>query len=342
MTSPTLRTKVAFWLLLGVSSAAVAEVVSGSAPFVLLTPWGLLVTLPVYLLHAIFLAGVVYRYAGALRLEPIYLAGTLFGLYEAYLTKVLWTPTWEPIPIRVGGVHVFETILLVLLWHPVLAFVVPLLLVETLATRSRLVVSGLPRGLRTRLAGRPRRAVAIGGLLLGLFQGSVVPDPVTALGSAVATSILLAAALLAWRRRVGPDRYTVGELLPAGRELVALGVLLAAMYVAYGAGLRPAHLPGLESQAAVWVLYLVFGALLLLRLRRDWRERWGPQPTGRVVPLREVIRYAAIYVSAVGVGTLLLRTIAPATYVVLYLVALAIGGAMLTWIARGLRRSSAA
>lgn len=288
------------------------------------------------------LAGVVYLSTGTLRLEAIYLAGTLFGLYEAYLTKVLWTPTWEPIPVRLGGVHVFETVLLVLLWHPWLAFVVPLLLVETLGTRSRLVLDGLPGGLRSRLTGHPGRVSVAGLLVLGLFQGSIYPDPSTALASALATSAVLAAALYTWRRRVGPDRYAVGELLPAGRELVALGVLLAAMYVAYGAGLRPAYLPGLGSQAAVWVLNLVFGALLVLRLRRDRRERRGSQPTGRVVPLREVIRYAAIYVLAVGVGTLLLRTIAPVTYVVLYLVALAVGGAMLAWIVRGLRGSSAA
>lgn len=340
MTSPSRREKLAFWLLLGLFSAAVPEAVSGSAPFVLFTPWGLFVTLPVYLLHAVFLAGLVYRYSGGLRFGSLYLAGALFGLYEAYLTKVLWAPTWDPIPVHAGGVYVLETVLLVLFWHPLMAFVVPLLVVEMLCTRSRIVLAGFPGGLRSRSSAWTGRTVAAGAVLLGLFQGTIVPNPVTALGSAVATSIVLAVAVLAWRRWVGADGYPLGELLPDRRELRMLGVLLAVMYVVYGAGLRREFLPGFASQATVWMLYLAFVALLVLRVRRDRRERQGPQPTGPVVPMRSTIRYAAGYVLAVGAGSLLLRSVSPAAFVVLYLIAFAVGGTVLVWIALGLRRPS--
>jgi hypothetical protein len=171
-----------------------------------------------------------------------------------------------------------------------------------------------------------------------LFQGTIVPDAVTALGSAAATSVVLAAALVAWRRRVGADRYAVDELLPDGRELRALGVLLAAMYVGYGAALRPEFLPGVAPQAAVWVLYLVVGSLLVLRLRRDRRSA-APTTAGRAVPLRSVAPFVAVYVLAIGAGSLLLRPVAPAAFVVLYLIAFAVGAATLTWIVRGLWRS---
>lgn len=263
----------------------------------------------------------------------------LFGLYEGYLTKVLWAPTWEPIPVLVGGVHVFETVLLVLFWHPLMAFVVPLIVVETLCTRTRLVTAGLPGPLRTRLFAHPGRAAAAGAVLLGLFQGTIVSDAVTALGSAAATSIVLAAALLAWRRRVGPDRYAVDELLPDGRELRALGVLLAAMYVGYGVALRPEFLPGVAPQATVWALYLVVGSLLVLRLRRD-RRSTAPSAAGGAVTFRSVAPYVAVYVLAIGAGSLMFRPVAPAAFVVLYLVAFAVGGTMLGWIVAGLRPAS--
>lgn len=333
------RTKLAFWLLLGLFSAALAEVVSGSSPFVLFTPWGLLVTLPLYLLHAVFLAGVVYRYSGALRLGSLYLAGGLFGLYEAYLTKVLWAPTWEPIPVRVGGVHVFETALLVLLWHPLFAFVLPLLLAETLCTRSRLVLGGLPTRVRAALGDR---RVAYGSLLLpAAFQGAVVPGAVTALLSTVGTSAALVLGVVVWRRRVGADRYAIGELLPAGRELPALGGVLAAMYVALGIGLRPEQLPGIGAQATVWLLYLVFGSLLVLRLRRD-RMVGRTAAASRRVPLRTVATFAAVYVLAVGASSLSLRPVAPALFVGLYVVTLVVGTSMLAWIVGGLWRTRGA
>ena len=333
--APPLRHKLAFWLLLGLFSAALAEVVSGSSPFVLFSAWGLLVTLPVYLLHAVFLAGVVYRYSGSLRLGSLYLAGALFGLYEAYLTKVVWAPTWDPIPVTAGGVFVFETASLVLLWHPLLSFVLPLLLVETLCTRSRLVLDGLPP--RVRAALRDRRAVLGGVALVGGFQGAVYPDAGTALLSALGTSVVLVLAVVAWRRRVGAERYAAGELLPAGRELLAVGSLLAVLYVALGVGLRPEQLPGLGAQATVWGLYLVFGGLLLVRLRWDRRVPRFVSGGSRV-PLRTVLAHAGLYVSAVGASSVLLRPLAPAAYLGLYLATIAVGASMLAWIVGGLRR----
>ena len=339
--TPPRRHRLAFWLLLGLFSTAIPEIVSGSSPFVLLSPWGLLVTLPLYLLHAVFLAGVVYRYSGALRLGSLYLAGALFGLYEAYLTKVLWAPTWEPIPVRVGGVHVFETALLVLLWHPLLAFVVPLGLAETLGTRSRLAVGGCPPRVRAALG--DRRVVFGGVLVLGAFQGAVAPDSGTAPLSAAGTAVVLVIAVVAWRRRVGEGRYAVCELLPAGRELVVVGVLLAAMYVALGLGLRPERLPGVRAQATVWLLYLAFGTLLFLRLRRDRRTRRTAVAVRRVpiptpTPIPTVATFAAVYVLAVGASSLLLSPFATAAFVGLYVATLVVGTSMLTWIVGGLRR----
>lgn len=329
MRRPPTRTKLAFWLLLGLLSAAVAEVVSGAAPFVLVTASGLLVTLPVYLLHAAFLAGIVYRFSGRLDWRSLYLAGVLFGLYEAYLTKVLWAPTWDPIPVTLGGVYVLETGLLVNFWHPLLAFLLPLLAAERLAARSRIVTDGLPRRVRDPLVASPRFRLGLAALL-GLFQGAVAPDVRTSLASALATVVVLLAAVTLWRRRVGADRYDVGDLLPTRRELVPIGLLLAAMYVGYGVGLRPDHLPGIPAQATVWLLYFVFGALLSRQLRAD-RQRPATAVPASVgaVPLRPLLPIVGAYVVAVAAGGLLLGGIATPIFVGLYVVAVLVGAVLL-------------
>ena len=82
-----------FWIILAALSTFFAEVFSGSDMFPFFHPWGLLVVVPLYGLHIILLSSLVYR-AGKPRFASLVFAGMLFGLYEAYLTKVLWAPPW--------------------------------------------------------------------------------------------------------------------------------------------------------------------------------------------------------------------------------------------------------
>ena len=104
-------------------SVVFVEVPAGSTMFPFFTVWGLLVVLPLYLLHSVFLAAVVFRF-GRPRFWTLYAAGVLYGMYEAYITKVLWTSFRPEGPfVTLGGIAVFETILLVLYLHPLLAFV---------------------------------------------------------------------------------------------------------------------------------------------------------------------------------------------------------------------------
>ena len=87
--APSRRRKVAFWLIAGMLSVVCVEVPAGSTMFPFFTVWGLLVVWPLYLLHSVFLAGVVFRW-GKPGFWPLYAAGMLYGMYEAYITKVVW------------------------------------------------------------------------------------------------------------------------------------------------------------------------------------------------------------------------------------------------------------
>ncbi len=65
----------------------------------------------------------------------MFLAGALFGMYEAYATGVLWAGWGDPPPILLSEVGVIETLVLVLFWHPVFAFIIPVILGEVALTR---------------------------------------------------------------------------------------------------------------------------------------------------------------------------------------------------------------
>jgi hypothetical protein len=240
---PTARVKAFFWLILGSFSVFFAEVISGSEifPFTKLTGW----------LYALF---------------P---AGALFGLYEAYITKVLWSPTWGGLPFYVGGVAVVETALLVLFWHSFLAFIVPLFVAETALTSSREMFAYAPGWAKRLLTSS--RAQMMGYALAvcsGLFSSQGAPTVLHALASGVISSVFLMALMRLWMRREGTG-FSFRDLLPGPKGFRVLVALLLLDYLALGIILRPEALPGIGAQATIWVLYAFFGILLYLAVRRS-------------------------------------------------------------------------
>jgi hypothetical protein len=93
----------------------------------------LIITIPLYGLHTIVLAWVIYRFSKP-GLYTLFIAGIIFGLYEAYITKVLWAG-WGPDTVWfIGGIAVVETTTLLLFWHPFMAFIIPLFASESILT----------------------------------------------------------------------------------------------------------------------------------------------------------------------------------------------------------------
>ena len=268
---PTSLQKLLFWAILGGLSVFFAEVTIGSSPFAFFDAWGLVVVCPLYLLHLLVLARIAF-WGERPRLAALFFAGVLFGLYEAYMTKQLWNPDWSAAPVRVGGVAVLETIILVLWWHPVMAFLMPLLVAETVLCRSRHMARALPQVLQRVLFGRRSRTVLIVlAVLAGLLVSSahtLRPSAVHVLVSAVASAGVLFGLVLLWRRATRGVRMALPELLPTKREMVLLCICLGLMYIGLGMLLRREALPGLGPQASVWLLYGVFIAGLGLSLRR--------------------------------------------------------------------------
>jgi hypothetical protein len=265
---PTARVKAFFWLILGSLSVFFAEVISGSEifPFTKLTGWVLI--FPLYTLHTVVLWTVVFRY-GRGWLYALFPAGALFGLYEAYITKVLWSPTWGGMPFYLGGVAVMETALLVLFWHSFMAFIIPLFIAETVLTSSREMYAYAPGWARRLLTSS--RASMLGYALVvcsGLFSSQGAPSALHALASGVISSVFLWTLVRLWTRR-GGSSYSFRELLPGPRGLKVLSALLVLDYVALGAILRPEMLPEISAQATIWVLYAFFGTLLYLAVKRS-------------------------------------------------------------------------
>ena len=242
-------------------STAFAEVVSGSDKFPFLLPWGLIVTNPLYSLHILVLATILVRWR-RLSWPGLCFAGALFGLYEAYITKVLWNPDWAPGLAVAGEVAWLHTVLLVLWWHPLMAFILPLLVAETLLTRSRNVLGTFPPRWQERFRDRTGRYVILLAMGCGLACSGNAPDLSMALLSPLVNCLLFLLLIGLWRRTPG-RAYSLEELLPGRLAFVVFCAGLAVMYLVLGALLLPERFPGFMGHALILLLYAFFIFLLL-------------------------------------------------------------------------------
>ncbi|MGA9139641.1 MAG: hypothetical protein WBZ29_05425 [Methanocella sp.] len=260
------------WVLISLISFFFAEIISGSSmirsfePGTLATSlvWSLIITIPLYGLHTIALAWVVYRFSKP-RLYTLFLAGIIFGLYEAYVTKVIWVG-WGPDTMWfLGGIAVVETTTLLLFWHPFIAFIIPLFVSESVLTRSREILAALPRPLRWLFSGRIRTYMILlaFALFCGINLGGQSPSPLNAIASVLLAFVIFTPLLFVYRR-LGLHRYTMRQLLPSTPELVVLLVPLGFIYLVMGLGIRPETLQNLLPQVIVWLMYGIAIVLLYL------------------------------------------------------------------------------
>jgi len=268
MGSPGTCTKLFFWVILGALSTYFAEVWSGSQIYTFYNPLSYILVIPLYTLHTLFLWTLVWRY-GRPWFYALFPAGCLFGLYEAYITKVLWNPTWASEFPRIFGIALTETMVLVLFWHCFMSFIIPLLLAETIFTNSCEIYSLLPDwALKIVKVIEKKRLYYLLPVLGGVFQSTGAPTVLDAALSGIMTTLFVVVLMVLWRRNIGKI-YHMRSLLPDSRQFKIIGVLLLAYYLITGFTMRPEEIPGLGAQATIWVLYLFFGGLLYLSLRKS-------------------------------------------------------------------------
>lgn len=260
--------KILFWLILGAFSTFFAEVFAGSDMFPFFHIWGILVTIPLYGLHVIVLTTIIFKY-GKPRLSSLVFAGMLFGLYESYLTKVLWNPDWETI-IKIGDVAVVEVFVLVFWWHTWLSFIMPLAIVEQLLTTSQNVLNCFSGKLRNFLGSwKGYLTLAVFG---GVFQSVNSPSVEQSLLSGVSSTSLLFLLIWIWRGITHGKTYELPELLPNKKEFQVLILWLCGLYVFLGIYLFPERIPGLLGQSIILALYAILAFLFVQSLSKSHQE----------------------------------------------------------------------
>ncbi len=246
-------------LLLGALSMLFAEVFSGASTLWFLDAWGLLLTYPLYLAHAIFLVNVAFLWK---KTSPrqLYFFGMLFGLYEALITKVLWFGYPASTGPMVGyffGIAWGEFLTLVLFYHPIMSFVVPVFVYELL---SRDVLPGHERFLQKDW--KTLLLVIILIVMGASFQSNGAKyDVVRAVGS-MGGSILIVVLLHVLSKGKNLQSLVLGK-----KRMTVVLVYLFVLYGVTTAVIFPERLPKMILPYLLILLWYLI-AIILLRIDR--------------------------------------------------------------------------
>ncbi|MCG7850276.1 MAG: hypothetical protein MIO93_14035 [ANME-2 cluster archaeon] len=301
---PSRSIKLFSWLILGSLSVFFAEVVSGSDMFPYFNSWGIIAIIPLYTLHILVLAYVVFN-IGKPRFYTLFLAGTIFGMYEAYITKVLWSPSWGDPLFLLGGVAAVESVVLVLFWHPFWAFIIPLFVGENLLSNSNEIVNGLPdRAKRMLNARRSYLFVPLFAFLAGMLQSGNSPSPGLSLLSGFSTLGFLIVLIIMWRKVTKGREYSLRQLLPSHKEFKVILSLLILLYVTMSLVIRLDILPGLLPQLTIWLMYAALFVLLYLHVNGS-KKATIPETINlpRPVKLKKLVLFSLIFTFASAIFT---------------------------------------
>ncbi len=289
-------------VLIGLVVLICAEVFSGaSLQAGLWHPWTILVTYWLYFAHFFFLTTLAVR-TGRTSISSLYLWGILFGLYESWITKVIWYGYGGDGKFAMGhiGPYGFLEISMVFFFHPVMSFILPLAITCLLSPSLRRLFPELAWFTRK---SKGARIVQI-YLVLSLA-------PVMAMNSGgalnLAVNLTVAISLLWTLLRLAQPALTSSDRRPIvvfgrwgfGGLCVYLTLLYAVGYVV----LRPKGLPSVAVQLFTFVFYAFAVVGLRLHRRREPPAETGIAPEKRELRLVAIL-FAVLLVLALGLSIL--------------------------------------
>lgn len=281
-------------LLIGVIVMICAEFFSGaSLKLGFWHPVTLLLTYWLYFGHFFFLTTLAVR-TGRTSLGALYLWGVLFGLYESWITKVIWSGYGDGKFIMGSiGPYGFSEISMVFLFHPVMSFILPLAVTCLLCPPLRALFPDLAW-----LTGNGKLARVVQGYLVVSFVPIIAMNsrgPVNLALNAVLVLVVMVILLrLARPALSAPDGRPI--VVFGRRGFVGLCVYLAILYGLTYSHLRPEGLPSVAVQSITFVFYAAAILGLCLYRRRDSLSSTTVPVEGRELKL-VVILFGLILVS---------------------------------------------
>ncbi len=249
-----------------------AEVFSGASLLWFIDPWSILITFPLYLSHVLFFLNLAIRLHRT-SFESLYLWGILFGLYETWITKVIWSGFGDELILgQILGIAIGEFIILCLFWHPIMSFITPILVFEIFSlSRENNHQKLLPGHAKLITKSKKNQVLAwlivlYGASFLSLNSHyNIIVALVTALGS------LMIVILLYYACKKYCGEFTVYELKLGFKGFITLIVYLIFLYAMLFFLIYPEKIPSLIIIFITILIYMT--TIILIYLSKPLPEK---------------------------------------------------------------------
>lgn len=297
------KMKFVLLLLLSLTSVFFAEVISGSMRYPLYDLWGWFIVIPLYGLHTIVLLYIITRYTDNKKVlfSTLFIAGVLFGLYEAYLTKVLWVGLNDD-PVLLLNISLIDFLVLVFFWHPILSFIIPSLVFEGFMTNSNNLYQGLPDKFKSLISNKRNRIILF--VIIGTFLAVNSPTPWIALLSGFSTAIPILILYHLLRKKEVHLKYSLNDILPTKKGFIICVAILSLMYLLMGLFIYGDELT-LNRQISIWVLYIFFGTIFYIKLKHNSKEEINTLAK-QTLSFRYMIHYSIVIIMVGAILVILL------------------------------------
>ena len=255
-------------LFLGLIVLVCAEVFSGaSIGMGLWHPWTWIVTYWLYFAHFFFFTSLAV-YTKRTSLPSLYLWGVLYGLYEGWITKVIWHGYGGDGQLVMGSIGPFgaSEITMVFFFHPVMSFILPLAIACVLYPTLRQTFPDLAW-----LTGNSVRARLTRGYLLISFIPIMIMNSGGLLHLAANYLFLFVLLYLAsrWARSTTSPDSEQAIVVFARPGFLGLCLYLAMLYGMTYRFLRPDGIPSASVQLLTLGIYALAIAGLWLHPSRE-------------------------------------------------------------------------
>ena len=289
-------------LFVGLIVLVCAEVFSGASVQVgLWAPWTWLVTYWLYFAHFFFFTTLAVR-TGRTSLGALYLWGVLFGLYEFWITKVIWHGYGGDGTFALGnlGPYGYSEISMAFFFHPVASFILPLTMTCLLCPPLRRLFPDLAW-----LTGRTRWARLVQVYLVVAFCSVLAMNSGGPVHLVANLAFILVLLLLFWRLARSTFSSSDGRDIVAFRRrgFVGLCVYLLLLYGVTYPFLRPDGLPSISLQLFTFVFYALAVAGIWMYYPREPLPDGACQVEGQELRLVKVL-FASLLAVAVALSPL--------------------------------------
>jgi len=262
-------------VLFGFLSMIFSQVFTGTSPLWFLSASDWFVILPLYWAQALLFLNLAIKYERT-SLTQLYLWGVIFGLFEGWITKVIWAGYVGEVPVfgTFLGFAVGEFLGIALFWHAFFSFIVPIMVYQIIIQGTNKGDAGVIHTSHLRVISRSTSSKIILAII-AVTSSFLIANGLYANVWAIVVSGAVNFGyifILSWIVTSFSKKTLTLESLRLGERGMSITIIyLIAMYVFFFLTNMPERIPGIGTILLTIAFYIIVITLIFVS-PRDTRK----------------------------------------------------------------------